>query len=284
MKTIFKKSHLPFLKRTLHGEGTGRDAWGLARLMQDRDGLQHQLPAVLSLLNRGAAAKDVWSACELARQYFFHGGDLLLPEALRLWRIANRSADVGSAWDTQNLPILDRILSYRSHDGDAYADIEMRCAMLTEWHLSHLGLSPFEEQSEAERCARCEALLAAVIPILRIPSVTLTFERGLTFNGGIVDGLAGADNRIKIRAELLGDTERLVEVFFHELGHIVLFTILYCPERSASLRALYGISEERMRTWELGTMGYEVPTSEEDPDTLSYGVYTLWATFFLQSL
>ena len=31
-----------------------------------------------------------------------------------------------------------------------------------------------------------------------------------------------------------------------------------------------------------GKMGYEVITSEEDPDTLSYGVYTVWASFFLE--
>ena len=47
------------------------------------------------------------------------------------------------------------------------------------------------------------------------------------------------------------------------------------------LKEIYGVTDERIASWHEGKMGYEVPTSEEDPDTLSYGVYTLWATFFL---
>ena len=47
------------------------------------------------------------------------------------------------------------------------------------------------------------------------------------------------------------------------------------------LQELYGITDERMDSWRRNEQGYEVPTSEEDPDTLSYGVYLMWGTFFL---
>ena len=97
----------------------------------------------------------------------------------------------------------------------------------------------------------------------------------------IVDGLAHWDYRISIRAELLNDYERLIEVLFHELGHQVVFEIIRNNENSNMLKQIYGITDGRIASWNNQEMGYEVPTTEEDPDTLSYGVYTMWATFFL---
>ena len=97
----------------------------------------------------------------------------------------------------------------------------------------------------------------------------------------IVDGLAHWDYRISIRQEILDDFERLIEVLFHELGHMVAFEIIRNTENSNNLKEIYGITDERIASWNKQEMGYEVVTSEEDPDTLSYGVYTLWATFFL---
>ena len=280
MKNIFKKSNIPFIKRVLH-EGVGRDNWNLVRRMQERDGVQHQLAVELSLLRRGAEDGDIWSCCELARYYFNHCGDLFLPEALRFWKKAALTGDAGAQYDLTNLPIYSRILSYRSQDGDRYTAVEMQCALLTEWHLTGFGLAIWELLPEAERKARCVSLITDACRVLRIPSVITEFVPGLTFNGAMVDGLAGWDNKITVRAELLYDIERLVEVVFHELGHMVTFEIMRENENSAPLKALYGITDERVASWRRGDMGYEVPTGEEDPDTLSYGVYTLWAAFFL---
>ncbi len=281
MNIPFKKSHLPFLKRTLHGEASPRDFRCLARLGQDRDGLTHQLPAELSLLARGAAAGDIWSVCELARNYFDHDGDLLLPEALGLWRRAALVSDPGTLWDLENRPIESRILAYRDPLGNDYATVEAKLAMLTEYHLSRLGLAPFEEADEEACRARCLTLSAAACRVIGIPEVSLSFVPGLTLEGRCVDGLAGWDGKVAIRAELLFDTERLVEVLFHELGHIVTFEIRKRAPWAEELKTRYGITEERIASWEKNAPGLEVPTAEEDPDTLSYGVYTLWATFFL---
>ncbi len=282
MKTIFKKSHLPFLKHVLH-EGEGREYWNLARTMQDENGLQHQLPAELALLRRGAADGDAWSMCELARNYFHHCGDLFLPEALRLWKQAVLQNDGGAKFDVENLPIYDRILAYSDKDGHPYKTLEMRCALLTEWHLTRLGFFAWENMSDSERKARCAAIAEDACRLLQVPSVALEYTPNLTFNGGTVDALAHWEGKITIREELLPDLERIIELLFHELGHIAAFDILRGTENGKRLKELFGLTDERVASWGRNEMGYEVPTSEEDPDTLSYGVYTLWATFFLPS-
>ena len=281
MKVIFKKAHLPFLHRVLQDKGS-RDHWSLARMMQDTNGLQHQLPAEIFLLQRGAAAGDPWAMCELARSYFYQGGDLFLPQALHFWKKAIRQEDGGAQWDLENLPIYQRILGYQSPDGNPYTAIEMRCAMLTEWHLTKLGMRPWEKASTAERRARCQVLVRDICRVLQIPEVELTFVPNLQFQNMTVDGLAYWEGKIEVREEIFTNFERLIEVIFHELGHIVTFEIRKAPDGGRFLKALYGISDDRVRSWEENRMGYEVATSEEDPDTLSYGVYLLWATFFTE--
>lgn len=278
MKTIFKKSNLPFLKPTLHN-GRGRDFWSLARTMQDENGLQHQLPAELSLLSRAVADDDVWAMCELARNYYQHCGDLFLPEALRLWRRAALRGDGGAAHDLQTTPIYQRILAYRN-TGD-YRDVEVKCALLTEWHLRRFGLNPWEKANRKTQKDRVSALVRDVCPILGLPDVKCFIIPRLSLNGAMVDGLAHWEGRIDVREETLDDIERMIEVIFHELGHIVTFEMMRGGERGKRLQALYGISDARAASWREGKMGYEVTTSEEDPDTLSYGVYTMWATFFV---
>lgn len=280
MKTIFKKSHLPFLKHVLH-EGKGREYWNLVRTMQDENGLQHQLPAELALLRRGADDGDAWSMCELARNYFHHCGDLFLPEALRLWKLAILQNDGGALYDVENLPIVSRILAYRSFDGKGYTALEMKCALLAEWHLTGLGRFPWETLSDGERKAKCEVLASAVCQLLGVAPVRMEYTPNLTFNGNTVDALAHWEGKITVREELLPDLERIVELLFHELGHIAAFEIIKGTPVGHQLKELFGLSNARIASWGRNEMGYEVPTSEEDPDTLSYGVYTLWATFFL---
>jgi hypothetical protein len=248
-------------------------------MMQDEDGLAHQISAELSLLSRAAGDGDVWAMCELARCYFHHGGDLFLPEALRMWRLAALQGDHGATEDLQALPIHNRILSY--HSAGTYPDIEMKCALLTEWHLQHFGLSPWEKASREEQKERIIALLREASQVLEIPGTELSFVPHLSLNGMAVDGLAHWEGRISVREELLDDIERLIEVIFHELGHIVAFEIRRGGARGRMLQDLYGITDERVRSWEQNEMGDGLPTGEEDPDTLSYGVYTLWATFFI---
>ncbi len=281
MRYIFKKAHLPLLNKVIHGEGSGRDAWTVARLMQDRDGMQHQLPSELIMLERGVAEGDIWSACELARTYFEHGGDLSLPRALSLWKRAAEVGDNGALWDLANRPIRDRILAYRLPSGDDYTTIQMRCAMLTELHLTGFGTARWCDMTDDERLRRCRALVAECCPVLGIDQIYLFTTPRLTFNGNTVDALAYPDGRVELRHELLPDIERTVQLIFHELGHHVAFDMMRGGSKGQRLQQIYGISSERIASWSRGDMGYEVPTSEEDPDTLSYGVYTDWAAYFI---
>lgn len=280
MRVIFKKSHLPFLKPALKS-GSGRDFWTVARLMQDENGLQHQLPAEIMLLEKGVNKNDVWSMCELARTYYHHCGDMFLPMAIRLWVKAAKEKDNGAMYDINNLPILDRIYSYRSFDANPYKEIEMKCALLTEMYLHREWETDWNKLNIKTREERCKALMKAACYVLQIPEIEVSVVPNLMFEGRIVDGLAGWDYKITLRREIFDDLERLIEVIFHELGHEVCFEIMRGTSLGIKLREIYGVSYERISSWREGKMGYEVITSEEDPDTLSYGVYTLWATFFL---
>ena len=80
----------------------------------------------------------------------------------------------------------------------------------------------------------------------------------------------------------MDDYERLIEVIFHEIGHIVCFALQVEKSKGESdkLKKKYGVSDERIDSWDQQIIGYEVVTSEEDPDTLSYGTYTNWAILF----
>ena len=280
MKVIFKKSHLPFLKPTLKN-GSGRDYWNLVRTMQDENGLQHQLPAEIMLLEKGAQKNDPWSMCELARIYFNHCGDMFLPMALRNWAKAAKQNDNGAISDLSHYPIIERILSYHSNDGDLYKDKEMKCALLTEVYLHRSWETSWNALDYNTRIFRLNNLITMSCDVLEIPKVELEIVPNMTFNGMIVDGLAHWDYKISLRKEILEDIERTIEVFFHELGHIVTFEIIRGANNRNRLKEVYGLSEDRIATWQKNVMGYEVTTSEEDPDTLSYGVYTLWASFFI---
>lgn len=280
MKNIFKKSHLPFLKPTLKN-GSGRDLWTLTRMMQDENGLQHQLSAEIMLLERGAQKGDPWSMCELARTYFYHCGDTFLPMALHYWVKAAMKNDEGAKYDLAHAPICERILSYRSFDGNKYKEIEMKCALLVELYLHKPWEGNWNTLDDYTRDIRCKELVKIACATLQIPEVDFAITSNLSFQGNIVDGLAGWDNKVSIRKEILIDLERVIEVIFHELGHIVTFEIRRRTPLGYKLKEIYGITDDRIAAWENNVMGYEVVTFEEDPDTLSYGIYILWATFFI---
>lgn len=280
MKTIFKKSNLPFLKSTLKG-GSGRDYWTLTRMMQDENGLQHQLPAEIALLQIGVIKNDIWSMCELARTYYYHCGDIFLPLAIRYWIKAAKNNDEGAKSDLNNLPLVERILSYHSFDNNQYKEVEMKSALLTELCLHKIWEGEWNSLDFSIKENRLRNLFKVICSVYEIPEVNLEIIPNLTFNNYIVDGLAGWDNKITLRKEIFEDLERLIEVVFHELGHILTFEMLRGTVLGNKLKCIYGITEERLNSWRESKMGYEVITSEEDPDTLSYGVYTLWATFFL---
>lgn len=279
MKTIFKKANLPFVERVINEGASGRDHWTLARCMQEEQSFSNQVSTELLLLQRGAYAADLWSMCELARTYFNHGGDICLPHALMWWKKAALFRDPGAIRDISSLPIRDRILAWKSGTGH-YTTLEMRCAMLAEWHLSQLGVLDYRRLSDSEILLNVRALVKDVAPLLLLPPVTVEAVPNMHHNSTLVDGLSYWEHKVQYRTEMARDQKRLIQVIFHELGHQIQNEIHRGTPDSVNMRLLYGLSEKRIASWRSGVMGYEVPTQEEDPDTLSYGVYTNWALFF----
>lgn len=279
MNHIFKKADLPFIEAFANGSRSPRNYWTLARRLQEEDGFTANEGTIALLLQQGAALKDPWAMCELARFYFARE-DVWLPTALHWWHKALKQHDVGASWDVENRPIYDRINSYCGAQTE-YANIEMRCALLTEWTLTRLGRDDWYALLFEEQKARVERLIWVASAHLHIRPPKVRVQANCTFNGQLVDGLADpTEHALWIRKECFADLNRLIQVIFHELGHFVVFSIW--NDGSWSQKARFGITDTRIASWINGDMGLEVPTSEEDPDTLSYGVYTTWLVCFQQ--
>lgn len=278
MKVIFRKKDLPFLAKFAKRDAGPRDYWLLACKIWKEDGLTRQDSSRLLLLQQGAFMGDTWSMCELARAYYRSADRSQLPLALSWWFRAVRLGDPGAGRDVEGLPLLERIQGHVG-GGSEYADIEMRCAMLTEWILTRLGRDSWEDLSFTEQMGRVQALIDAASVQLGVkPPVHYVSER-LEVGGRAAGGLAdlGAGRIGLVRSDF-ENYPRLIQVLFHELGHFVVWGML-SQHQPAQMRR-FGVTEARVQAWKRRDMGIEVPVTEEDPDTLSYGVYTNWMILF----
>ncbi len=295
MRVVFSKSNLPLIERVVHEECTPRDNWTLMRTMIDNKSMTHQPAVELLVLERGAYRRDAWSMCQLARTRFYMANNIkgnteperaaagaLFAEAVSWWTKAARVSDKGACEDLKSYNLLPYIYSFKTGAG-SYADIEMKCALLAEYTLTDLGLHPWHTQSEREKLDRYSILNERASEILNIKVPYLKFVSGLTLGGRIIDGCACyGDGTLSIRHELIDSYERLLQVFFHEIGHFVVFSMWNGAENAArENRSIYGITDEHAALWYDENYRHEgLPQTELDPDTLSYGVYTDWAVLF----
>ena len=291
MKTIFKKSNLELIKKVVHGQGAGWENYNFYYKMKTEDGIARQVPSEIMLLQRGAMLGDVNSIIELARHYFYDCGDEFLPHALSWWvkAIKNNSQFAKDQFNNNKNFIFERIKNYQTHrETDAFDGMVMKCAMLSEWFLVDFGFTKWEDLTEQERMNKIIALTDAVCPILQIPKTDVSFVSGLTYidEDGytkIADGLAHWEGWIDIRSEILPDMERVIEVVFHELGHIAILEMKKISNSVYKLRADYGITSDRANKWDhKHTDKTTMKPDEEDADTLSYNVYLNWAIFFAE--
>ncbi len=274
MNIIFKKSVLPFIKKFEERSQSPRDCWTLARHIQSEDGFCAQDASIFMLLQEGALKGDPFSMCELGR-YLYDKGDAFLPVVLSWWHKAARLGDEGAAWDIQNRPLLERVGRYSVKGG--YADMEMRCVMLTDIILLRSGRDVWDKLPYGEKESRIRALIDACARQLFLPGpLRVRLEPDFRIDGGLADGCAMKSGELVIRREVAGDFSRLIQVIFHELGHFAEFE----AERNPARRALFGLSDDRVASWARGDRGLEVSTFEEDADTLSYGVFTHYAILF----
>ena len=88
-------------------------------------------------------------------------------------------------------------------------------------------------------------------------------------------------NRIAIKTSSFLNYERLVVLLFHELGHHVVWAMRVAKEPEKSkLFELYGLTQDRLQKWNDNEIGYAISLIEEDPDTLSYGVWMEYRLLF----
>jgi len=282
MKNPFKKAYLPFLDSLFEGHGEPDDYWKFVRMMQDENGMTHHPEREMFALQKGAYLGSTYAMCELAR-YLYAKNDQSLPQALAWWHRAAKQKDAGALYDLAHNDILKRIKKYHISGSTEYADIEMKCAMLTEWILTDLGRVNWENLKPGEKIERCSRLIKEASELLFIRKPEFVAEDRLcTADIESADGLAYYDEwMIKVRTAVLNDYERLIQVLFHEMGHLVTFSMWLIDDPACKRqRERYGVTEQRVYSWYRNDQGLEVPVSEEDPDTLSYGVWLTWALYF----
>lgn len=286
MNIIFKKSNLPAIDKVIHHNASGNENWQLAaNILMGNDFSTNHESAVM-LLERGAYAGDVWSMCQLARELYYSFSDRLAA-ALSWWHKAAAKKDAGALADLELLDkeIYEKIKNWCPKEMSDYAVIELRCALMTEYILTRIGRDCWNELPREERVSRVEQLFREASVILGVDETAVVFKPSLLFerNGVIeyADGMAHWEGFVEIKEQLLDSYERLIQVIFHEIGHIVVFSMWNSSDpRALRLRKIYGISEQRVNDWYRNADGICVPVIEEDPDTLSYGVYTTWGVYF----
>ena len=285
MKTIFKKSNLPLIDEAVHTASDAGKMYDLYYKLRCEEGLNRHIASEIVLLERAAALGNHGAICELARHYFFDYGTDHIPYAMTWWRRANVLGvePAVSEYRERREKFVRRASEY-SERFSYFANLLMRCAMLTEIHLFDLGLVDWSHLTNEERMERINTLSAAVAPLLMIDAPEMKAVANLTYTekGEVrrAQGLAHYEGWIDLDLDMLADRERTIAVIFHELGHLVCFRAMAGNEDARRVMEAYGLTEARVNSWKHGEMGIEVPTSEEDPDTLSYGVYTNWAVLF----
>lgn len=279
MKHPFQKDRISEIQRLQ--DMNGRDLWGIVRSMQEENGFCRQTDREEFLLQKGAYLGDVWSMTELAR-YLYRKGNVGLPQALSWWYKAAKAGDAGSLADLKYYDIEDRITKYFCEGCSEYSNMEVQCAMLTEWVLTDLGRTDWKSLAQDEKERRCRELLSKCCPLFGLSDLKLNFVKNLSLNGKRAHGIAyPGQNRIEIDSAVLEDYERLIQVLFHEAGHHIVWSMYNLSSEDAKRqRERFGISEDRVRKWYSNEMGISVPVTEEDPDTLSYGVWMTWCIYF----
>lgn len=282
MKNPFNKADLPMIDRAVHSASAHDDQVNLYYKIRVEDGFVRHISTEVILLERAALAGHGFAIWELAQHYYYDDSVNSLPLALRWWKRANllkNEAAIRIYRDYRH-EIISKIQKY-SEGLSEYSDIELRVAMLSEIYLFELGTVDWQALSDRDRMDRINTLTEVLKPILGVHVTYVSDVPGLTYtypdgSVGPAYGLANQDYHIDICREILWDKEKTLAVLIHELGHYVCHRASYDTEYAK----IYGITKDRVESWGRGDVHNGLTTSEEDPDTLSYGVYTNWAILF----
>ena len=283
MKHRFNKEELPFLDETFKGDKARNYFW-LARKIEEGKHFTPNQELALYCYEEGAHAGDDWCMHALYERLLHD--PKRFPEALswlyKCIRLGNQGVldDMYKDWSY----IYDRCMNYSLPENEPYANIEIRSAMLTCMLLLCFGRDKWETLDLKTKKERAQDLTNNLCKILMIDNVTLSIEDYFKDWKGnpYADGLAYTGSHlIKIKTSSFLNYERFVVVLFHELGHHVIYAMMNTPEaKQSELFALYGLSKDRILKWKQDEKGYAITLSEEDPDTLSYGVWMTYRLLF----
>ena len=282
MKHRFNKKEIPFLSETLNKPSRGRDYYWLARKMQESDYYTYHNNRYLYALSIGASIGDNWAMHELGKALI--KDDERLPEGLSYYYKAITSGNTGAKddlfkqWDY----VYHKVMGYRTK-AEAYADIEVKCALLTSMLLIHFGASEWNTLSYHDKTYRIQDLVNNVCDILKIKRIKMDFKDILgNPPNEQIQGLAYfGEYRIEIANYVLENYERLIQVIFHEIGHHIVWAMRTTSGlEQEMLFDLFGLNQNRIPKWEKDEKGYEITLNEEDPDTFSYGVWWTYLLYF----
>lgn len=270
------------IKKLKNSATNGRDFWSMARIAQDQDGFAHNPVIEIMYLQEGANRGDVWSMCELARSYYLSNVPELLPLALSWWRKAVHAKDNGAVADLGAFPIADRIDRLMIRGASYYAMAQMKCALFTEWYLTDMGRTSWDYLPNSDREARIRQLCLKVAEVLQIKEFEVFIDETLSLNGQNCDGVSYPEEwRIGLSSSAFKDYEKLVQVLFHEIGHLLLFSMWNESEESVRLRQIYRVSDSRIDAWHHNRKDPDgEAATENDADMLGYGVYQNWVACF----
>ncbi len=282
MKNRFNKDELIFLEKFSSKFASARDYYWLARKQKEEKYYSYHTNRVSFALQQSAYSGDEWGMYEL--------GLLLLNEKDRLPEALSwiyQSAIKGNEAAKKLIydkwaEIYSKVMTYSIKDNSEYANLEVKSALLTAMLLIHLGLDDWNSLKEEDKIYRVSDLVNNLTRIYDIPNIKVEFKKEVTYNNGQsrAQGLAYPNiYLIQIDSSVLLNYERLIQVIFHEVGHEIVFTMrnISYPKQN-ELLARFGLTRDRLKQWQNDEIGYAITLNEEDPDTLSYGV---WWTYYL---
>ncbi len=286
MKHRFNKDELPFLTKTLHRGGEPRDYFWLAQKTREGKFYTPQKDRAAMLYREGAFRGDSWAMHGLGQ--LLTDDDDTFFEGIHWLRRAAKAGNQGAADEIRNRwgEFYGRIFRYDPKGNEPYGNFEMRCALMADHCLNRFGLEPWERVGVAEKDRRVKDCIMNLDRLSGIPATTVEIMQPLMFdtNGQRmeVDGLTHFTHppKIQINRRFYDNLERVVQVIYHEYGH-VLEAYLNDPQypRRDELLRLFGLNREYTKKWwEHPENGYAIRLFEEDPDTISYGV---WWTYLL---
>ena len=291
MRNRFNKNQIPPLTSALGPNGSARELfWVAHHQLMHHESYSRQQDRVLFAYERAAHAGDDWAMHALAMNIL--NDPTRFPEALSWFHYAIRAKNENCIKDVEKLwdQIYHGVFTYNTHDSYDYPDLEVRCALMTDLCLLRLGADRWCDLDDHEKESRITKLCHEASILLSIPNIEVDFYDSLMDpedknpdpSKNNIEGVAyiGSD-KISIKRSIFDRLERVIQIVFHELGHHVIWYAMdeNYPDHIRLLHK-YGLTKDRIKQWKRHEIGYEISLTEEDPDTLSYGVWWTYLLYF----